>query len=354
MLEWRLHLLGLIFICIPVLAVAQDTGPLERVKKPPLGLPLLKNDKSGKITLKKIELGRELFFEKALSRDNSLSCATCHKPHQAFTEKGFKTSPGFKEQSNRRNTPSLLNVAYYARLHLDGKETSLKTQFILPLTAHDEMASRSVGYILVKLGWMDKYKKRFKEVFDGPPTVDNMGEALAAYQTTLLSGNSRFDRWYFGKTRNLLTKQEKKGFLLFTGKGNCSSCHQILDDHALFTDQAFHDIGHGWEQNNKKPEKHQDKGRFEVTLDPLDLWRFRTPGLRNVALTAPYMHDGAFATLEDVIRFYNKGGAPHKGQDVRIKKLDLTNEEIAALASFLKTLTGDNLEQLVRESKEER
>ncbi len=356
MKPWHIYFFGLFLLSIPILAIAQNKDntvkSIERLKTPPLGLPPLRTDQYNQVNLKMINLGRELFFEKALSRDGSISCATCHKPEQAFTETGFITSPGFKEQKNRRNTPSLLNVAYYARLHLDGKETSLETQFILPLTAHDEMASPSAGYVATKLGWMPKYQKLFQETFNTPPSVHGMGLALGAYQKTLLSGNSRFDKWHFGGQKNLFTPEQKKGFQLFTGKANCSSCHQIQEKFALFTDQTFHDIGHGWEKNHAKSQKDQDRGRFEITDDPLDLWRFRTPSLRNIALTPPYMHDGAFATLEDVIRFYNKGGAPHKGQDVRIKKLDLTNEEIAALVSFLKTLTGDNLKQLVEESQD--
>lgn len=326
-------------------AVAEQKSQYNRAphNKTPLGLPELpaaKND-----TPEQILLGQKLFFEKQLSRDGSLSCATCHKPAEAFTEYGMKTSPGFKEQKNRRNTPTLLNAAYYHRLHLDGRETSFETQFILPLTAHDEMASRSVGYVLTKLGWLPGYKELFQKAFGTEPTVGGMGKALAAYQRTLLSANSRFDRWHFGNEKQLLNKKEQAGFQIFTGKGDCASCHQIGEKNALFTDQAFHDIGHVWEQNQNKKKK-QDLGRYEVTLDERDRWRIRTPSLRNVAKTAPYMHDGAFSSLKQVIEFYNKGGAPHKGQDVRIKKLNLSEDEIESLVAFLETLTGDNLDQL--------
>ncbi len=330
------------FFSIWLFATAADSTLAEN-SKVPTGLPALpaaNND-----TVSKIRLGKKLFFDKRLSRDGTISCATCHKPDEAFTEYGVKTSAGFKGKKNRRNTPTLLNAAYYHRLHHDGRETALETQFVLPLTAHDEMASRSVGYVVTKLGWLPEYNELFREAFGTAPTAGAIGEALAAYQRTLISANSRFDRWYFGREKGLLSKQEVAGFQLFTGKADCASCHQIGDKDALFTDQAFHDIGHGWEQNQKKSEA-KDLGRYEVTLDKRDKWRFRTPTLRNVAVTAPYMHDGVFSTLKEVIEFYNKGGAPHSGQDVRIKKLNLSKEEIESLEAFLKTLTGDNIDQL--------
>ncbi|MGI9388280.1 MAG: cytochrome-c peroxidase, partial [Methyloligellaceae bacterium] len=178
--------------------------------------------------------------------------------------------------------------------------------------------------------------------------------ALAAYQRTIVSGNSRFDKWRYGGAKDAMTVQEIAGFKLFTGRAKCASCHQIQDTFALFTDQAFHDIGYGWKRHREKKvagKNLQDLGRFEVTGDPRDRWRYCTPSLRNIALTAPYMHDGGLETLEDVIRFYNGGGAPHDGQDIRIRKLDLSNKEIAALAAFLRTLTGDNIAKLVEDAR---
>ncbi|MGH1352904.1 MAG: cytochrome-c peroxidase, partial [Methyloligellaceae bacterium] len=176
---WQICVLILFSLAIPLVAIAQKSNKteiaIERLKNPPLGLPPLKPDQYQELTPAIIKLGRKLFFEKALSRDGSISCATCHKPKEAFTENGFITSPGFKEQKNRRNTPSLLNVMYFARLHHDGRETSLETQFILPLTAHDEMASPSPGFAVTKLGWMPEYQKLFKDAFNAPPSLHTLG-----------------------------------------------------------------------------------------------------------------------------------------------------------------------------------
>ncbi len=317
----------------------------------PLGLPKIEHPKDNPPNVAKIKLGRKLFFDKRLSRDNSISCATCHNPTTGFTQNTLKTPKGFKDRIGKRNTPTLYNTAFYHRLHQDGRETSFETQFLSPLIHPKEMASRSAGFVIEKIKWLPDYQNLFEKVFGYGPSVDRIGQALAAYQRTLISGNSRFDRWHFGKEKDALNEQEILGFKLFTGKAKCETCHSISETFALFTDQAFHDIGHGWEQDQKRKTKQErDMGRYEVTQDPLDKWRYRTPTLRNIVLTAPYMHDGQMKTLEDVVKFYNKGGAPHKGQDNRIEPMNLNKKEISALVAFLKTLTGDNIEEIIAES----
>ena len=348
-----LLLLALLASSNPLLANSDQyvERALKRSLSAPLGLPKLNYNKENTPTKEKIALGKKLFFDKRLSADNSLSCAGCHMPSQGFTETNKATPFGIDKQVGKRNTPSLFNVAYYKRLHMDGRETALETQYIFPLTSPHEMGARSVGYVIQKIKWLPDYDGLFEAAFGKGPSADRIGLALAAYQSTLISGNSRFDRWYYGKEKGALTPQEITGFEIFKDKGNCESCHKISDKYALFIDNAFHDIGHGWEQNHKKNKKLQDLGRYEVTRDKLDKWRYRTPTLRNIALTAPYMHNGSMKTLDEVVRFYNDGGAPHFGQDNRIEPLNLNEQEISALVAFLKSLTGDNVADLIEESK---
>ncbi len=334
---------------------AWDYRALDRIRKPPLGLPNSLSKTQYPITPNHIKLGRKLFFDPRLSISNQTSCATCHVPQEAFTQNRVPSAKGRDGFSLRRNTPSLLNSAFYERLFLDGRETALETLIISPLTHPNEMANPSVGWLLDKLNGLEDYQPLFDRLFGmRSPTISDIGGALGAFQRSLLSANSRFDRWYFGGGSNLLSPEEIRGFDLFQGKADCQSCHQIGKDAALFTDQAFHDTGLKRRMTvNQGQSGHADFGRFEVTGDELDKWRFRTPGLRNIELTAPYMHDGSLETLDDVLNFYNQGGdgAPHTGQDVRIRPLHLSNSEIAAIISFLKTLTGDNIDELSRSSQ---
>ncbi len=329
---------------------------LARTISPPLGLPKLSHPKENPPSLAKVQLGRKIFFDKRLSQNEGMSCATCHVPEEGFTQNDRATPEGMAGQTVRRNAPGLLNVAYYERFFHDGRETALETQYILPLTAPNEMANPSVGFVVQKIKWFDDYAGLFEKAFGKGPSADRIGEALAVYQRTLLAGASRFDRWYFGGDKSALSTLEIEGFKLFTGRAKCALCHQIGEKNAIFTDNAFHDIGHGWEREKKRLDNPQntserDLGRFEVTQNPYDRWRYRTPTLRNIELTAPYMHDGAFKTLENVIDFYDKGGKPHPGQDVRIIKLNLTDRERQALVAFLKSLTGNNIDELIAEAR---
>lgn len=312
-----------------------------------LGLPPVQYPPDNAPTKKKVDLGRKLFFDIRLSLDGTVSCASCHKPDEAFTENDRATPQGVKNRTGPRNAPTLLNAAFYDRLFLDGRETALETQIISPLTNAHEMANPSIGFLLQKIKWLGDYDSLFEDVFGAPPNIDLIGKALADYERTLIAANSRFDRWRFGADPTAISEQEKRGFDIFTGPiAECSSCHQIGEDNALFTDNAFHDIGYGFKRDTEHPvrdagqEGNTHLGRYNITQDPLDKWRFRTPSLRNIELTAPYMHDGKLQSLEEVIDFYNEGGMPHDGQDIRIKKLDLSPEDRAALVAFLKVLTS--------------
>ena len=184
------------------------------------------------------------------------------------------------------------------------------------------------------------------EAFAAPPSAERIGQALGSYLRTLLSANSPFDRWYFGGEAEAVSPAAKRGFFLFFGAAGCVECHRITQEAALFTDHAFHDTGVAREGG--------DPGRYGVTQDPAHRWQIKTPILRNVALTGPYMHNGSLATLGEVVDFYNRGGFPHVGADPRIQPLGLSEQDKLDLVEFLKSLTGENVAELIREASAER
>ena len=342
----------------------------------PLGLPPLPVPPENPLTQARIDLGRTLFMDRRLSHNNTLSCAMCHVPEQGFTSNELGTAIGLEGQSIRRNSPTIYNVAYVEQLFHDGREFSLENQAWGPLLAGNEMANPSIGYVVEKIKALPEYAGRFEQAFGGRgPDVQTIGQALAAYQRTLVSANSRFDRWRYGKDADALAAEERTGFRLFAGKAGCSACHSVDERHALFSDNRFHNTGIGFANSMGLPKKHRvqlapgvfvevedkalasfeppqpDVGRYEVTLDPADSWAYRTPSLRNVALTAPYMHDGSLATLEEVIEFYDRGGIDNPQKSPLLRPLGLAPEEKRALAAFLKSLTGDNVEKRVAEAR---
>jgi cytochrome c peroxidase len=346
----------------------------------PLGLPPVPLSDGNPPTPARVDLGRKLFMDRRLSHNNTISCAMCHVPEQGFTSNELRTAVGLEGRSLRRNAPTILNVAYVEQLFHDGREFSLENQVWGPLLGANEMAMPSIGYLIEKIRIMPDYKGLFEAAFAGRgPTVETIGAALASYERTLVSGNSRFDRWYFGNDGNALNSMEQTGFKIFSGKGNCIACHKLGEKAALFTDNRFHNTGIGWARSMAdKGAKHKvqlapglfvqvddsivqnvseprqgDVGRYEVTLDPADSWAYRTPTLRNVALTEPYMHDGSLATLQQVIEFYDRGGVDNPHKDPLLRPLNLTAVERRALVEFLDTLTGDNVKHLAASARAE-
>jgi cytochrome c peroxidase len=320
----------------------------------PLGLPPLPAVDDAMLP-RKVALGRQLFFDRRLSFNGTLSCGMCHIPEQGFTQRELRTSVGFQGRSLRRNAPSLLNVAYRSALFVDGRETTLDNQVWSPLLNADEMANPSVGNVLARVAATDDYADRFNAAFGRGVTMETLGAALASYERTLLAGNSAFDRYYFAGDRTALNEPAQRGFALFLSNG-CAACHRVAADLAQFTDDDYHDTGVGYRQTMggtiaAEPPRISDLGRYEITNDPNDRYRFRTPSLRNVALTAPYMHDGSLATLADVIDYYAAGGVPHEGQDPRIRALDLTPAQRDDLVAFLLSLTGDDIDRLVLDAR---
>jgi len=355
----------------------RETDLLKVVKNAPLGLPPIPVPEGNPVTEDKVDLGKKLFFDRRLSLNDTTSCAMCHIPEQGFTNNELKTPVGFEGRTVRRNAPTIYNTAYLTRLFHDARETSLENQVWDPLTARNEMAMPSIGLVIEKIRNLPDYSGLFERAFDGEKaSIVTIGKAIASYERTLVSGNSPFDRWYFSKEENAISESAKRGFDLFRGKGKCVVCHTVNDDFALFTDNKLHNTGIGWNVSmRKEPETKKvlvapgqyitvkqdiidsvghkpigDLGHYEITQDPADRWHYRTPSLRNISLTAPYMHDGSLATLEEVVEFYNKGGFKNKLQSPHIKPLELSKEEVNDIVAFLKTLNGDNVQELISDA----
>ena len=344
---------------------------LAHARKPSAGLPQL--PRLDELTAEKIALGKKLFFDRRLSINNTFSCAMCHLPEQGFTANELSMAVGVEGRTVKRNAPTLLNIGFLDTLFHDGREFSLENQVWSPLLAHNEMANPSIGYVLRKIESIEGYPDAFLSAYgDAKVDMNRIGDALASYERTLIAGNSSFDQWFYSGRESAVGAEVKAGFELFTGKAGCSVCHTVGDDHALFTDQKLHNTGVGYARSmKKKSEPHlvtlapgvvveidpavyadaaetppNDLGLYEVTQDPDDRWKFRTPTLRNITLTAPYMHDGSIGTLEEVIRFYEAGGIPNPTQSVLLKPFTLSTAERRGLISFLSSLTSPDVPML--------
>jgi cytochrome c peroxidase len=355
----------------------QDADLLSFLSYPPLGLPPVPDVNGQTITSAQIQLGRRLFYDRRLSLNETFSCAMCHIPEQGFTSNELSTAVGVEGRSVRRNSPTLYNVAYASKLFHDGRENTLEQQIWGPLLARNEMANPSVGHVINKIKSIAAYDGLFEAAFNGSePGMETIGSALAAYQKSLLSANSPFDRWYFAKQEAAMSEQQQAGFKLFSGKAGCVACHHIGKQSALFTDNELHNTGLGYLSSMGAADKKQrvqlapgvfvevdqavidavsepkpaDLGQYEITQNPADRWKYKTPTLRNISLTAPYMHDGRFKSLEDVVRFYNEGGVANPLLSPQIKPLAMSDQEIDALVAFLGALTGDNIDLLVADA----
>ncbi len=359
-------------------AIAARSGEpvdlLSIAKNPPLGLPAISEALENSLTQAKVALGRKLFYDRRMSLNDTFSCAMCHVPEQGFTSNELQTAVGIEGRTVRRNSPTIFNVAYAERLFHDGREYNLEQQIWGPLLAKNEMGNPSVGSVLHKISKLDDYQGLFEKAFDGKKvSMQSLGEALASYERTLLSADSAFDRWFYGNIPDALSKSAIRGYRIFTTKAGCVSCHQINESYALFMDNQLHNTGIGYLQsmavdnepltvqlapgvfvkvdsdrvNSVSAPKPGDVGQYEVTENPAHRWKYKTPSLRNISLTAPYMHNGSLTSLMQVVNYYNDGGVKHSLLDKRIRPLGLNNEEKQDLVNFLRSLTGSNVEQLV-------
>jgi cytochrome c peroxidase len=282
-------------------------------------------------TPERIALGKTLFFDPRLSGSNWISCASCHNPSLGWSD-GLPTGIGHGMQVLKRATPALLNCGFNTTLMWDGRAPNLEEQALGPIAAAAEMNQDLPGLVR-KLSTIKGYAPMFEAAYPGEGISDKtIGKAIAAYERTILSGESPFDRWRRGDAR-AVDAEVKRGFALFEGKANCVKCHEGFN----FTDNGFHNIG------LKPRDGEVDVGRFAQRPIKAVYGAFRTPTLRDVELTAPYMHDGSYNTLEEVIEHYDRGGDAVENLSADMQPLKLTAEEKADLVSFMKSLTGKQM-----------
>jgi len=277
----------------------------------------------------KIELGKQLYFDGRLSKNNAISCAFCHNPGTGFAD-SRQTSIGVDGGIGGRQSPTVYNTAFNHFQFWDGRARSLEEQAIGPIHNPVEMAETH-EHVVAKLRKIKGYQKEFRAVFGTDVNLQGIAEAIAAYERTVLSTNSAFDQYVSGDQK-AMDEAAVRGLTLFKGKARCILCH----NGANFTDNQFHNLG----VPQVGPMK-EDLGRFSVTGAEKDKGAFKTPTLRSITETAPYMHDGAFKTLEEVVEFMDQGGGNNPHLSPLVKPLSLTTEEKADLVAFLKALTGE-------------
>lgn len=314
-------------------ALAQKSG--QEAPKPPLGLPPLFWPEENPYTPEKEDLGRLLYFDPRLSSDSSVSCASCHDPKKAFGD-GAAVATGIAGQKGNRSAPTVINRVYSGLQFWDGRAPSLEEQAKGPIANPIEMTSHkdptaAHNACVDRLRKVPGYVQRFKEAFGTAEfTIDHIAQAIATFERTVLSGNAPFDRYRAGD-QSALSAEQVRGLEVFFKKSACDACHIGFN----FTDGSFANIGIGMDKPNP------DLGRFRISGKEEDKGAFKTPTLREVANTAPYMHDGSFKTLEEVVEHYNKGGIKNPHLHQRMKPLNLTEQDKKDLIAFLKALSGE-------------
>jgi len=353
------------------------------VAQTPLGLPEVPVPANNPQTPEKIALGSLLFNDLRFSATGDVACASCHDAAKAFTDSPLSVSEGIEKKTGTRNASTVVNAAYNRTQFWDGRSPDLEDQARHPFLNPVEMALPDHERILEIIRGDAQYLAMFRGVFgvDGNDiTIDQVTKAIAAFERTQVSGDSPFDRWYFGGEVNAIDEQAVRGFAVFLGNGRCVSCHVIEQDHALFTDHLFHNIGIGINDiQDRVPDLARafqvakiagadvdvtvltdpdasHLGRFAVDDQLSSMGGFKTPTLRNIAVTAPYMHDGSLATLREVVDHYNNGGVTDPDGQVNaflsggIRPLNLTEQEIEDLVAFMETLTSPQFERAPNDS----
>jgi cytochrome c peroxidase len=322
--------------------------------------PLIPENNS--LTQAKIDLGQKLYFDPRLSVDDSVSCATCHDPRKGFAD-GRKVAEGVGKKTGVRNSPTVLNAAYYEQQFWDGRAETLEDQAKQPLINPVEMAMPSHAAVEEKLRKLPEYPPLFAQAFGKPEiTIDRVAQAIASFERTIISFSAPIDRFLAGD-QNALSVSAKRGWDLFNGKARCNTCHGHVSVLPTFSDNKYHNIGVAMKDQNfaelarrvasTTPDPASlahtpgatELGRFLVTKEQKDIGAFKTPGLRNIELSAPYMHDGSEATLADVMEFYNKGGVDNPFLDGGMRPLGLNEQNIADLVELMKAFTSDDLKR---------
>ncbi|MDP2025028.1 cytochrome-c peroxidase [Sulfuriferula sp.] len=350
----------------------------------PLGLPPVPIPADNPQSPEKIKLGDKLFHDKRFSSTGQVSCATCHDAKKTFTDSPLRVSQGINKLKGTRNAPTVVNAAYFHKLFWDGREPSLEEQSKDPMVNPVEMGLPNHQPVLQLVRTDPEYAKAFKAVFGKSGeqlTMEEVKKAIASFERTIVAGDSPFDHYYFGGDKKAMTPAQIRGFQVFMGQGRCVSCHTVEQDQALFTDNRFHNIGIGINQMQKDVPRLADKfleakaqgvdvdkavlsdpktsnlGRFAVTDALDDMGSFKTSTLRNIAMTAPYMHDGSLKTLKEVVIHYNNGGVTKKGERVNdflsggIRPLNLNERQISDLVAFLGALTSPEYAKSVKTAK---
>jgi cytochrome c peroxidase len=321
-------------LALPAFSLCAWAQASQAPPKVPLGLPPFTWPRDNPYSAAKVELGRTLYFDRRLSADESVSCASCHEPRFAFTD-GASVSTGIKSQKGGRSAPTVINRAYSLAQFWDGRAATLEDQAKGPIANPIEMGM-SHDAAVERLKGIAGYRTMFAKAFGTDEiNIDRTAMAIASFERTVLSGNAPYDRYKKGD-KSAMTASQVRGMSVFFDKAKCDRCHEGSN----FTLNAYSNLGVGTD----KPEP--DVGRFAVTKDPRDWGVFKTPTLREIEHTAPYMHDGSLKTLEEVVDLYDKGGIPNKNLDPNIKKLQLSDQEKKDLVAFLKALSGEGWQQV--------
>jgi cytochrome c peroxidase len=373
----------ILFVAIAAAGLAGAALAADAVVKPPLGLPPVPIPADNLQSAEKVALGDKLFDDKRFSSTGEVACNTCHDPKKAFTDSPLRTSNGIKAAgktlTGTRNAPTVVNAAYFDTMFWDGRSPSLEDQSQHPFVNPVEMGLKDHQPILKIVRSDPAYVKAFEQVFGkkGPQvTMKEVMQAIAAFERTKVAGDSPFDRYFYGGDAKALSDAQKRGFDLYVNKGRCVSCHRIEQTQALFTDNRFHNVGVGINDIQADvpalageflkakatlaevdvkilgDKRTSELGRFAISRDFEGLGAFKTPTLRNVAVTPPYMHDGSLKTLRDVVVHYNNGGVTKEGDPVNdflsggIRPLNLTEAEIDDLVSFMEALTSPQFASL--------
>ena len=354
---------------------------------PPLGLPPIPEPADNPTTAEKIKLGEVLFNDARFSATGEVSCSTCHDPAKAFTDKTgpIPVSVGVNGLTGTRNAPTVINAAYLKSQFWDGRRPSLEAQSLDPFLNPVEMALSDHQPILNIVRHDETYGGLFQSAFGisgGAITIDHVAKAIGAFERVVVAGDSPFDRFYFAGETDAINDAAKRGFAVFLTQGRCVSCHTISQTHALFTDNRFHNLGIGFDRieddaqtvvgaflASARTDREVDEallgdvniseiGRFAVSRQMQDIGQFKTMTLRNIAATAPYMHDGSLKTLRQVVDFYNttippdqdQNGEANAFQSGGIRPLDLSEEQVSDLVAFLESLTSPQFEEAAQVS----